>query len=286
MVLNCRFSLPLFCLLGCLNAQSQLTPDPVAPPNVVADQASGTPQPESLTTERAEYTMTAEVVGPGVFQAETGLLLDSSSSVRLVQAPSPLVRLGLTRRLELRFGGDGFLWQQPGSQANCPRISGLSDMGFEVKWKILDESGYSPALAIAPSISAPVGRPGFTSGSYNPTFKVAVTKSLRKGFRASGNLNVSSLTEDHSRFLQSAASLCMEHNLPGGLVAFWENYDIWPTHYLGNRESFWNTGLFHALGRNMQIDIEVARNFASSTPPHWYLGAGFVIRRPHPLWAR
>ena len=44
----------------------------------------------------------------------------------------------------------------------------------------------------------------------------------------------------------------------------------------------WNTGLFHAMGKNAQIDVEVARCIASGGP-HWYLGAGFRDSPPRCL---
>ena len=47
----------------------------------------------------------------------------------------------------------------------------------------------------------------------------------------------------------------------------------------------WNSGLFRGIGKNAQVDAEVARCFASVVP-HWYLGAGMVIRLPGALWGK
>jgi hypothetical protein len=262
-------------------AWAQTAPDAAAPAQAAIEQNSDG-QSESLTTDRAEYTITTEVVGTGILQLETGFLLESTQAARVIHAPVPLMRIGLTRRLELRVGGDGALWERTGVPGYYGHASGLSDMGVELKWKLLDEHGRLPAVAIAPSLSSPVGRSGFSSGGYDPTLKLAWGKGLLAGFRASGNFNVSSLTEDR-RFLQRAVTLCIEHNLPHGLVGYWENYTIWPRHRGGEQETMWNTGLFHAIGHNAQIDVEVARCLASGVP-HWYLGAGFVIRRPGALW--
>lgn len=271
--------LPLLCVLSCRGVYAQ------TPPEDPAENSRGEPQTESLTTDRAEYTMTTEVVGPGVLQLEAGGLLETSPSARVIHAPTPLLRMGLARNVELRVGGDGGLWQRLGSPGEYDHASGLSDIGVEIKLKLMGENVYRPAVAIAPSVSAPAGRSGFTSTAYDPTLKLAWAKGLARGFRASGNFNISSPTEERSRFLQHAASLCIEHNLPGGLVAYWENYNIWPRHRGGERESMWNTGLFRGIGKNAQVDVEAARCFASSVP-HWYLGAGFVIRLPGALWRR
>lgn len=276
--------IPLISLLASFSLGAQTQPAPPASPDAAETTAGGTAS-ESLTTDRAEYTMTTDVVGTGVLQLETGFLRESIPGASVVHAPVPLLRIGLTRRLELRSGGDGVLWQTPGSASAIGHSSGLSDMGVELKWKLVDEHGYRPALALAPSVSTPVGRSGFTSGAYDPTLKLAWAKGLPKGFRSSGNFNVSSFTEDASRFVQRAVSLCIEHNLPLGLVAYGENYNIWPRHRTAGRETMWNTGLFRGIGKNAQIDVEVARCFASAVP-HWYVGAGFVIRRPQALWGR
>lgn len=275
--------LPVLCLAGSLIAWPQTGPDARVPP-AQAVVETFQEQSESLTTDRAEYTIATEVVGTGVLQLETGFLLESMRAARVIHAPVPWISVGLTRRLELRVGGDGALWERTGAAGAYERASGLSDMGVELKWKLLDEHGRLPALAIAPSLSSPVGRSGFSSGAYDPTLKLAWGKGLLHGFRASGNLNVSSLTEDR-RFLQRAVTLCIEHNLPHGLVGYWENYTLWPRERGGERETMWNTGLFHAIGKNAQIDVEVARCFASGVS-HWYLGTGFVIRRPGAFWRR
>lgn len=274
-------SLLVLCLAGSVIAWAQTAPDAAAPAQAAIEQNSGE-QSENLTTDRAEYTITTEVVGAGVLQLETGFLLESTQGTRVIHAPVPLMRIGITRRLELRVGGDGGLWQRAGATGAYEHAAGLSDMGVELKWKLLDEHGHLPALAIAPSLSSPVGRSGFSSGAYDPTLKLAWGKGLLKGFRASGNFDFSSVTEDR-RFLQRAVTLCIEHNLPQGMVVYWENYTIWPRHRGGEQETMWNTGLFHAIGKNAQIDVEVARCLASGVP-HWYLGAGFVIRRPGALW--
>jgi len=280
-----RYSfLPLIFVFAALSLGAQTQPDPVARPNA-AEPAGGETKVESLTTDRAEYTVTTEVVGTGVVQLETGFLLESIPGASVVHAPVPLLRIGLTSRLELRTGGDGGLWQNRGSSTFNGHVSGLSDMGIELKWKLMGERGYRPALAIAPSVSTPVGRSGFTSGAYDPTVKLAWAKGLPKGFHAAGNFNVSSLTEDGGRFVQRAASLCIEHNLPGGLVAYWENYNIWPRHRTAGRETMWNSGLFRGIGKNAQIDVEVARCFASVVP-HWFVGAGLVVRLPGALWGK
>jgi hypothetical protein len=277
-------SLPVLCLAGSFIAGAQPSPDAVAPAQTLVEHQSSDEQSESLTTDRAEYTITTEVVGTGVLQLETGFVLESLAGARVIHAPVPLMRLGLTRRLELRVGGDGALWHRSGVPGAYEHESGLSDMGLELKWKLLDEHGRLPAMAIAPSLSSPVGRSEFSSGGYDPTLKLAWSKGLLEGFRASGNLNVSSVTQDR-RFLQRAVTLCIEHNLPHGLVGYWESYTIWPRQRGGEQETMWNTGLFHAIGKYAQIDVEVARCLASGVP-HWYLGAGFVIRRPGALWSR
>ena len=236
---------------------------------------------ESLTSERAEYTVTAEVVGPGVFQFESGILAELAYGMRVIHAPAPLFRLGLTRNLEVRAGGDGAVWH-PGD-ADCH--AGLTDMVLEVKWKLRAEGHYLPGLALLPSVSLPAGRSGYTSAAYDPMVKLALSKSLPAGFRVSSNLNIASLTDDGVRHQSRAASLCFEHDLARGLVMYWESYRIWQFEAAASPQTAWNSGIFRAVGRNAQVDLEVARVFQSATP-HWCLGAGLVLRGPRPLWRR
>jgi len=45
----------------------------------------------------------------------------------------------------------------------------------------------------------------------------------------------------------------------------------------------WNTGLFHAMGKNAQIDVEVAGASLRAGPTGTWARV-FVIRRPGAFW--
>jgi len=235
--------------------------------------AQSNPTEAGLTTDRAEFTVTTDVVGDRVLQMEMGALEEISAGSRLLHGPCPLVRIGIGNNVEVRVGGDGFLASTGRDSLNA---KGMSDLSVGVKWKLANETRFIPAIALNPSISAPAGSRQFTSSGYDPTLRLALAKRLPAGFRASGNLNASSLT-DGRRFLQRGMSLCIEHDLPARFVAYGEVYTLSALDRHGAASTMFNTGLFHGLGKRMQLDVEAGHRL-SDCGPAWFAGVGFVVR--------
>jgi hypothetical protein len=232
---------------------------------------------QSLTTDRAEFTVTSDVVGNRSSQIETGALMEASQGSRLWHSPCPLFRFGLGDTFEVRMGGDGLLGSSgPGGL----RELGMSDFSIGFKWKLASEGRFLPAIALNPSVSTPVGGRQFSSAGYDPTLRLALAKRLIKGFRSSGNLSGSSLT-DGRRFFQRAMSLCIEHDLPAHMVGYTEVYTLSSLHPHDGASTMFNTGLFRSLGTRMQVDAEIGRRL-SHCGPTWFAGLGFVVRVTRP----
>jgi hypothetical protein len=186
------------------------------------------------------------------------------------------MRVGLTGRLELRVGGDGFLSQRmPGAE----KVAGYSDVDLAVKIRIFDEGRHRPALSLIPILSVPLGSSEFSSGDYDPTLKVALGKDLPKGFRIGGNVNFSSLTSDDGRFLQTAFSASLGHSLGHGLGAYWEFFGFTPWEKGGSAAWIANTGVTRSIGKNAQIDVRVGKSLTGSGPG-WFWGMGVAFRQP------
>jgi hypothetical protein len=233
---------------------------------------------DGLTADRAEYTVTSDVVGYRAIQIETGVVMEANEGWRLWHGPCPLLRIGLSDTFEVRVGEDGLLVN---SSPYGIGAHGLSDFSVGFKWKIANERRFLPAIAFNPSVSAPVGSRQFSSTGYDPTLRLALAKRLVKGFRASGNFNASWLT-DGRRFAQRAASLCIEHDLPARMVAYSEIYALSSLHPDDGVSTMLNSGVFRSLGKRMQVDAEIGRRL-SSRGPTWFAGLGFVVAvsRPH-----
>jgi hypothetical protein len=228
---------------------------------------------DELVTDRPDFTESSSVVGRGMLQLESGLSYEGDADVRSLTVPSVLLRVGLSRRIELRFGGDGFLSQDSGGV----RESGHSDVEIGVKIRLLDERRAGFDLSLIPMASLPTGAAAFTSGGVDPTLKVTWARSVPAGFDLSGNVNFAWMTRETSRFGQRALSASLGRDIARGWSGFVEVYSFTP---IAGGEATAVTadwGVSHPIGPDMQVDVEAGRGLTAAAPD-WFLGFGFAVR--------
>lgn len=253
----------------------------------VAAAEEGEPEIGELVSDRPDFTESSEVVGKGVLQIETGIVGErygnGADGTGGVTGPLPLVRLGVSKRFEFRFSGDGYSRQRllaRGSEAT----GGASDGGIGGKVKLVDEKGARPAVAVIAGVSAPVGHSRFTSGGWDPEVKLCWAKDVPAGFAVSGNFNFSSVTDSEGRLWNRAVSLSAGHDLAFGLAGYFEWYDLSYDRGQGHG-SLVNGGITRMIGKNAQVDVEVGHT-VSGNSPGWFASIGFVVRRPIGLLMR
>ena len=107
-------------------------------------------QAPDLVTDRPDQTESSVVVPLGFAQVETGYLYtrDFGSSSR--KALGTLVRIGIARRVELRFGHAGFISAASGS--------GVGDSQIGAKVNLVGESSWRPEVAVLTGFSLPTGQ--------------------------------------------------------------------------------------------------------------------------------
>lgn len=283
----CRITLAaVICFHGLALAESVIDPKgavPQAAPGQQQEQGEG---PGELVSDRPDFTESSEVVGRGMLQIETGLVGertgragDKSGSIT---GPLPLIRLGVSKRVELRFAGDGYQWQR--ALAAGEKLKGASDGSLGTKVKLLDEKGLRPALAVIGALSVPVGNREFSSGGWDPEVKICWAKEAPKGFAISGNFNFSSVSDSDGRLFNRAVSLSAGHDLVLGMAGYFEWYDISFDRGMGHGSLF-NGGITRMMGKNAQVDVEVGHTI-SGPAPGWFASMGLVIRRPLGLLVR
>ncbi len=101
------------------------------------------------------------------------------------------MRVGIGNRFEFRFGGDGV----DASWGEGRRLTrGAADTEEDAKIALSAERHYMSAFSLLPMISPPTGNHLFSSGGYDPTVKLAWSKTLLWKFDVGGNFNVSPLS--------------------------------------------------------------------------------------------
>src|ERR1022692_502413 len=102
-----------------------------------------------MVPDRPEFTATSALVGTGFVEFDNGFTVGSEGGVHSFSGPETMVRLGLSKRLELRFDGDGFLAQWA---AGADR-KGHSDVEASAKIGLFGQGRFRPAVSLISSVS-------------------------------------------------------------------------------------------------------------------------------------
>jgi hypothetical protein len=225
-----------------------------------------------IATDRPGFMDSPSTVPVGVAQVEIGSTFSSAQDSGALSLGGHLLRVGLTKRIELRVSQDGFL--RPTSGADT---SGWSGGMVGAKVKIADERRWLPNLALVPSLSLAYGEACCASKTYSPTLKLSWTKSAPAGFGLGGNFNVSSLRDDAGRYGQHAASVSVDH-MVGQFSAFVETYAYDRFERDGRMQAYFDGGVSRRVGGDLQVDVSVGHSI-SSMRPEWFVAVGVSMRR-------
>jgi hypothetical protein len=246
-----------------------------------AQQTAGT-APEDLGADRPGIGVGADVVPPGEFQIEAGISLasgrDGPTTTGVFVGGSPLLRLGLVSRVEVRFDGDGFRRESSrtgGGQRGI--VQGLSDFEAGLKIGVVAEGRVRPKVAVLPSLSLPVGADGLSAGSANPSLVLAWSKNLPRSLTVGGNFAFASIKDSQGRLLRQVHSLVVGFPIARRLGGFAEVYRLSSATRDAPANWAFDAGLALPLGGNAQLDVEVGHTL-HSVAPSWFCGMGAVYR--------
>lgn len=239
-------------------------------------------EPATISANRPGFGETADVVGRGILQVESGMVFDGDRvddfTARTITAPAYLVRMGLTRRLEVQVASEGMFSRSVSSPTQSSRISGRADLDLGLKVKLATEAEAGVNVAVLGTLNLPTGAKGYTSGGYDPGVKLALARSLPSGFSAGGNVQLGSVTAGDERTLQHALSAVLARGFSGGWSAFGEVYRLSAGSGAAAASSV-DAGLARVVGSNLQVDLSVGRGI-NGPATDWFVAFGFAVRRP------
>lgn len=268
----------LLCSLVATHAQDSAAGQAVVPSNKETAAVL-----EPMSADRPGFSNGVDVLASGILQLEGGFSLsgrtEGASVDRSFIGGSPLIRLGIGHRTELRFGGDGVRLDSHRSGEVRERARGASDFSVGAKHQLTPERGARPALTLIAAVSLPAGDRSVTSSGVDPTLELSWSKSLRREIVAGGSFSFASLTESGERYSQRAASFQLARRVWRKWQGFWEGYLVAPVSRSGDRAWTFDTGLSIPAGRNAQFDVSIGQQI-SPFVRCWFVAAGFAVRRP------
>lgn len=246
---------------------------------VCSASTSALAQAPPLVVERPSFSTPPNVVGAGFWQIESGLgwehdAPEDGDGTTILTAPNLTLRLGMTRRVELRAATSGLV----SVSARERRTTSMADTALGVKYQVAFQEGFGLDLAIVPMISLPTGGAA-SSNSADPS--VILTAARQVG-RAQLNGNVTWTRQSYGDTANERAqlldwSLVLAHPLWGRWSAFWEgvasdsDLDGATTTFVGN------AGLERQFGDALIVDVYGGLGL-NDAAPNWRVGAGFGWR--------
>ena len=241
-----------------------------------------------LVTDRPDQTESSSTVSPGYIQLEMGWTHSTEGDPVDTKAdsfPETLVRVGLVEHLELRFGYDGFLWEDTNTRPKRTHLDGSGDALAGLKWWFWEEQAWRPEAALLVHSSLPAGETDVSSDRFDPDFRLAFSHTLNERLGFAYNVGQAWGTERDSRgdrdtlsvFVYSAALGIALTDKWSGFVEFFG--DI-PLNATGGPANSMDGGMTYLLKDNLQLDM-LAGFGLSEAAADWFLGIGLSLRLPN-----
>ena len=230
-------------------------------PDVLGQRASA----QSIDVERiAVNLMDAAKTDNDGFSPEEELVCGFEEAAYF---SNTLFRYGLFQNMELRLGGDAFLYQQQG--ANQGMKAAFSGLSIGTKIKCFDGEGTIPAVSVLADFSIPAtASKGFAVDHLAPSLYLLFENPLNDKFSLGYNVGA----EWDGTFPQPTAfvALCLGYSATERLGCFIESYNYFGA--LGNVYAM-DLGLNWMVGKKVQLDL--AANMDLTNPAQsWSISCG------------
>lgn len=174
-----------------------------------------TPIQPPLVTDRPDHTESSITVPSGLVQIETGIAFEKFKfgqyNIDLFKSgiSSTLIRVGLTRRIELRLLGE-VAFELGETPCNSDDFTGFIGTGLGTKIFIAEEKKWLPETAVILHVDLPMGDldacyTEFVSRKAEPSILLAMSKSISNRVGVGWNLGVADLENDDTEWIYSAA---------------------------------------------------------------------------------
>ncbi len=220
-----------------------------------------------FTADRPGASTGPSVVGHKVIQLEQGIQYDGDGGAGTFTFSNTLLRYGLFPNMELRLGGDGFMYQE--SEEISGFTSAFSGLSIGTKIKCFEGEGIVPAVSVLADFGIPcTASEGFNVDYLAPSLYLLFENPVNDWLSIGYNLGA----EWDGTLPQPTtfAALCLGFSMTEDLGCFVESYNYFGS--LGNTYAM-DFGLNWMAGRKVQLDL--AANIDLTNPAQcWSVSCG------------
>ena len=233
-----------------------------------------TAQDVEFTADRPGASTGPATVGHKVIQLEQGVQYDGDGGAGVFTFSNTLLRYGLFDGMELRLGGDGFIYKPEGAAKFKPAFSGLS---IGTKIRCYEGNGAIPAVSVLADFAIPAtASVGFNTEHLAPSLYLLFENPVNDWF--SIGYNVGAEWDGSLPSPTAFVALCLGFSATERLGCFVESYNYF--NKLGNVYAV-DFGLNYMVGKRVQLDL--AANLDLCNPAQaWAVSFGVAWQINHP----
>jgi hypothetical protein len=224
------------------------------------------------------------VLAPGVSHIESGISFErkkgDKNEADTLTVPELELRLGIYERLELQLYADGLVHEWHGGRDNR---TGGSDLEFDARVRLWEQSGWRPATSLDVGVSFPTGSDFATSGGFDPTAEILYAWDFAEAWTLNGNFDFASETQgddDRSRHFVFRPELALAFAITERWSTFVEYYGAIESR--GDDQHSFDAGIIFLVSHEVQIDVNAGVGL-NRAAPDFFVGAGVAWQLPR-LW--
>lgn len=220
-----------------------------------------------FTADRPGVSTGPSVVAKNVIQLEEGIQFDRGQNFSMFTFSNTLFRYGLFDNVELRLGGDAFLFS--GEEYTDLAFSGLS---VGTKIKCFDGEGAIPAISFMANVAIPyTGSCDYSPRHFTPSmyalFENQLTDQLALGYNAGFEWN------GEDPVTTTFLAVCLGYNINDRFGAFVENYNYISS---DNYTLGFDLGANYMLTDRLQLDLATNLNIFDNYSCAWAISLGIA----------
>lgn len=236
---------------------------------------------QDLVTDRPDHTESATTLPWRSMQVETGILYEYDQVKRgllitensTLALATTLIRYGITRKIELRLGGQ-IDFQRVTESGITNSYNGLAGLYVGTKIQLHKERRNLPGAALLIGANLPIGNKEIAPDKVEPDIILAAENTLSDQLSLGYNLGTVIINGSDVNLLYSAS---LGIALGRRLGAFVELYGY--KEKAGDPNLLFDWGLTFLVQRNVQLDTSVGVALTEDAAD-WFLNAGFSFRLP------